>query len=413
MPRRSKRLADGSVPTALSNDVTNTGSAFEGKCGKSVEAIPPDWESLDNEAYEDNCIQYYENPAFRDEIGPNIELFGDNGEPESLFGLQIDVNLGLLGTVRGIVKKCDDLEVEWRCGPDHQRSTSFVTKHDDSDTINQWYFQGKNVPSWFGGEERSSAKAAFDFVRSLADAPDHVKLVDWKHPYDVEHMVKGYDEVRWYATMNRLNDPRMAHHYGRKEDAVPTPIVLLVIAMCGSTRLPTIVAKEKEPLYEKADHMCRLVSGGGGGVGYGQLMGLEKIIRQIKSDSPAAKARSDANVWRAGYDQAQALMLVLSDEFEESISDYNMVDDLERLANLVADMLGVFITFMTVSLAPKSAKLVLASEFEFNAKHLAASSFVWVAEEDDDMKETLDKFKLCMNRSATVVALLSLGADFQ
>jgi len=60
------------------------------------------------------------------------------------------------------------------------------------------------------------------------------------------------------VTIHRLNDPRMAHHY--RQDYLPTPIVLLVTAVCtgmdDSTCLPIIITKAKESLYETVDQMA-------------------------------------------------------------------------------------------------------------------------------------------------------------
>lgn len=95
-------------------------STFEGKYGPLVEVTSPSWDDLDDEAYEEISSRYSNDPVFCNEIGPSIELFGDHGENEYLFGLQIDVDLGSFGTIRGIVKESYDnydLGVEWRCGP--------------------------------------------------------------------------------------------------------------------------------------------------------------------------------------------------------------------------------------------------------------------------------------------------------
>ena len=63
-------------------------------------------------------------------------------------------------------------------------------------------------------------------------------------------------------------------------------------------------------------------------------------------------------------------MLVLSNDFEEAMWDYNMVDDLERLGRLITGFLVVFTTFMLPSSAPSdSAKEQLKRDLDFNRKH--------------------------------------------
>lgn len=111
--------------------------AFEGRRGSSVELADHFYDVADEseDAFEEKKERYYKDTAFRNEVGPMIQLYDYEGEPEALWGLQIDVDLGTFGAVRGIVRECNDLEVEWRCGPNYSKDTSFTTKHEDGDAI--------------------------------------------------------------------------------------------------------------------------------------------------------------------------------------------------------------------------------------------------------------------------------------
>lgn len=78
-----------------------------------------------------------------------------------------------------------------------------------------------------------------------------------------------------------------------------------------------MVTKEKEEIFKLSDMMCRQLSsssshGRGGGTGYGQLMTFERIITRVTTEYPPNEAKTNYNVWKGGYLNAQALMLQVS-----------------------------------------------------------------------------------------------------
>ena len=80
---------------------------FEGRFGPLVEGLPESFRNISEEENETLILKYEEDPVFRETIGPNIELWSENGSCSSLNNLQIDIDLGSFGNVRGIcICKC-------------------------------------------------------------------------------------------------------------------------------------------------------------------------------------------------------------------------------------------------------------------------------------------------------------------
>ena len=76
--------------------------------------------------------KYLKDQSFRGTIGPGMEVYADWGYPDALFDLQIDLDFGHFGKVRGIAKKGenvkgDGLEIEWRIGADYDKQNSFTS----------------------------------------------------------------------------------------------------------------------------------------------------------------------------------------------------------------------------------------------------------------------------------------------
>ena len=91
-------------------------------------------------------------------------------------------------------------------------------------------------------------------------------------------------------------------------------------------------------------------------------------------------------------------MLVLSSEFEQAMWDYNMVDDPERVKNLVGNFLRVFGSTMQPACAPSdAAKEQLNFDLDFNDQHLKAGVFVSDAKNDHEelFSSTLIAFSAC------------------
>ena len=125
----------------------------------------------------------------------------------------------------------------------------------------------------------------------------------------------------------------MAHHY--PNDKYPTLALLTLYSICvnaGSSLFPIMVTEANAQMFKLSDAMCRQVTGTRGwSTGYGNLIAFEIITKKILEDYPPNKANSLYKVWKEGYCHAQALMLVLSDEFEQAMWDYDMCDDPEEL----------------------------------------------------------------------------------
>ena len=184
-----------------------------------------------------------------------------------------------------------------------------------------------------------------------------------------------YDEDRWRVTMNRLNDPDCAECY--PGDFYPTPFALLCLVLAKqydpSTTLPTIINEENEALYSLADKYTRALSGSSHHrTGYGQLIALERIVAKLRRYGNE-DIRHDIDVWREAYLHTQALMLALSDAFESSMWDYDMIDDPERLDKLCLFIVNCFTQVMALENVPEAARQQLEKDKEFNRCHVHQS----------------------------------------
>lgn len=110
-------------------------------------------------------------------------------------------------------------------GPDYNEKTSFISKHsnkygDNSDKIIGMYVQEKSNKvhcDWiqYIEEEGLMKESLLDFLKTVQGAPEGTKFVNWKQPFhnldDNPDFINIVDEDKWYFTMAKLNDPRMAH----------------------------------------------------------------------------------------------------------------------------------------------------------------------------------------------------------
>ena len=311
------------------------------------------------------------------------------------------------GKVRGIAKYDDSkLKVEWRLGPDFNVKDAFISKHNSSYRPNDsakeiigLYVQDKDKTNcdWFQ-YIKPMKESAINFIQSVRGAPEGTTFVDWKRPIDCyDYFENINDEEKWDNTLARLNDPRMAHHY--PNDKYPTLALLTLYSICvnaGDSLLPIMVTEANAQMFKLSDAMCRQVTGTRGwGTGYGNLIAFENITKKILEDYPPNKANSLYKVWKEGYCHAQALMLVLSDEFEQAMWDYDMVDDPERVENLLGNFLNVFTTYMNPDNAPTdAAREQLEKDLDFNDQHLRAGRFMSDAKEYHD--ELYQSFVKCI-----------------
>ena len=323
--------------------------------------------------------------------------------------------MGSFGNVRGIcickcVEESEELYIEWRCGPEYDEGDSFVSKHDDEEVI-ALYVQDRDTSNCSWIEFITTMKdTVLSFISNVRYAPNGTSFVNWKRANEYEETSDNFmninDEDKWYITLAQLNDPSMAHQYGSPSDAYPMWALLTLYSICvnchGFDSFPIMVTNVNEQLFNVADDMCRQVSGGSGRTGYGNIIGFERIVQKIMKDYPPKKAKIDYNVWKGGYIHAQALMLVLSSEFEQAMWDYNMVDDPERVENLVGNFLRVFGSYMQPACAPSdAAKEQLNDDLDFNDQHLKAG--VFVSDAKNDHEELFSStFALCVKDGCMV-----------
>eukprot|EP00986_Skeletonema_menzelii_P005066 scaffold1783_cov163-Skeletonema_menzelii.AAC.2 len=376
--------------------------AFEGKCGPSVEGLQDSLKNVAEDVYDTLTERYLDDPSFQKSIGTNLPLYFDYGLPESLSGLQLDIDFGHLGNVRGICNhtaSSNEFKIEWRIGPDFNEKTSFVSKHDvnvrgdgDEERILGLYVQDtdKTHCDWMQYITPMD-KTALKFLQSVRAAPEGIKFVNWKQPPNTEEDSNEFeniiDEDKWYFTLRKLIDPRMAFMYDG--EGYPTlsvlTLYLIYLQFHGDTSLPIMVTKENEQIFKLSDTMCRQVtfSSGGASTGYGTLTAFERITAKIMKDYPPIEARTDYNIWKGGYTYAQALMLVLSSNFEEAMWDYDMVDDPIRVDELVGNFLRVFGSYMNPAHAPSDvAREQLQRDLDFNDEHLRAGVFFFSAKNE-------------------------------
>jgi len=303
-----------------------------------------------------------------------------------------------LGKVRGIVK-CDDSKVaiEWRLGPNFDATDAFISKNnaDEAEEIIGLYVQDKDKTNYDWFQYITPMKeSAIKFIQSAREAPEGTTFVDWKRLMDCDDYFENInDEEKWDNTLARLNDPRMAHHY--PNDKYPKLALLTMYSICVNV-FPIMVTEANAQMFKLSDAMCRQVTGTRGwSTGYGNLIAFENITKNILEDYPPNKANSLYKVWKEGYCHTQALMLVLSDEFEQAMWDYDMCDDPERVENLLGSFLKVFTTYMNPDNAPTdAAREQLEKDLDFNDQHLRAGRFMSDAKEYHD--ELYQSFVKCI-----------------
>lgn len=285
---------------------------------------------------------------------------------------QIDMDFGSFGQCRGVVQQLenDRIEIVWVCGPDFN-GERFPLEVD----IDYGADLTGDCPSFF---DESVDETVKKFMKEVSSAPEGTKMVNWNEVEEALEEILGegkYDEDRWRVTMNRLNDPDCAELY--PGNFYPTPFALLCLVLAKqfdpSTTLPTIINEENEELYSLADKYTRALSGSRHHrTGYGQLIALERIVAKLRRHGNE-DIRNDIGVWREAYLHTQALMLALSDAFESSMWDYDMIDDPERLDKLCLLIVNCFTQVMALENVPDAARQQLEKDKEFNRCHVHQS----------------------------------------
>ena len=306
---------------------------------------------------------------------------GLSGFEESLYGLQIDLDLGTFGKCRGVVqqseKEGDDLVILWACGPnfDGERFKTSFDVGDGGELILALYYNDRtDVPSWFDEGLDQTVK---DFMKELASASDGTKLANWKEPYSLVDVVgeDNFDERRWRTTTNRLNDPQAAACYPGKYFPLPYALLGFMLAkhIDPSTSLPTLITKDNEALYSLADKYTRELSRKTSP--RGQLAYVDSFMSKLAGEYRSDAIQSDLDVWKGAYLKLQAMMLTLSEKFERCPWNFDMVDDPVLLDEVCVRILEGFTRIMT-NIPPAGAREILDRDKDFNKRHIHAGHFM-------------------------------------
>lgn len=218
-------------------------------------------------------------------------------------------------------------------------------------------------------------------------------MVDFALPLSAEEMgmalVDSNNEDRWYVTLARLNDPDAAKFIAPGIKGFPTPLVLTLIMVVHdydpSTKLPTIVTEENREIFELADGFARKLTNTR--TEKGQVAALEKLIHSV-----AYKAK-DKDDWHSAYRHAYALILTLSENFEETHDRWTYFDEQERLSKAIEK----FITCLgSILLNPptEATKTIVTKEMSVLRGHLEAGSFVSFVDDEIFIEECPDAFSI-------------------
>ena len=335
--------------------------------------------------------RYGDDPSYRIQCGPSLDLYGDMGYLESLVGLGIQLDFGKsigssVGTAHA-VKKDNHYEkllsVKWICDGDTTTYESVLSVDD----FLQWYFHDHTTPpnqrpNWLDEKEFDLEKSPF-----LVSPSSIESLANWEFPLSAEESgmfewAKGpHDDQRWWTTIACLNDPANRKRYDPTgKVAYPASLLLtmcLIIKECHdpSTKLPMIVTKESKAVLQFADQYSAAIrESGGGGHGYNELHNLSSIVNSILKDAK--------RMWsQQTYQKTQALILTLSDEYESGSlnDDYRYCDDLELMGTTFSNILQLFKIILLDEKHP-----IDASDREFLKPHLEAGPYEEPIEDDNE-----------------------------
>jgi hypothetical protein len=340
---------------------------------------------------EEEEIKYMDDPAYRLSCGPSIERWGECGYDESLVGVKIVFNFQHHGECRGVVRGIKELRanddrvfhVVWTSSPNHNEE--FLSEL-NADEVVGWHFRGS-------GSGKQPLWVEHEFARdcSLFTAPEGSTLVDFALPVDLEYVLpcledresEEYD--RWEATIQRLNDPSVAHIFCPAIKEYPLPFVLAMIVVMKeqdpSTRVPMIVTDANKEVFALTDKFTRHLNNNPGyRTGYGSLMALEKLIQTVESKVSKASSTADAinadKAWRQAYVYLESLVLTMSNDFEKSIDSWMYADDPSRVMKASADIVAVAgsILLNRPPLSDVMEELVAKNQSHM-IKHLKAGSF--------------------------------------
>ena len=126
-----------------------------------------------------------------------------------------------------------------------------------------------------------------------------------------------------------------------------------------------------------ADKFTRRINNGGQ-----QIRKLQRLIADIKS---SVTSKNTDKEWRKAYNQVQALILTLSDDFEEPYDSWTYSDNSERLDKITKELVQLV---ASVLLHPpsKATKEVVDKNMAFLRGHLKAGSFTQYVDDEDFAK---------------------------
>jgi len=101
---------------------------------------------------------------------------------------------------------------------------------------------------------------------------------------------------------------------------------------------------------------------------------LEELMSKLVDEHKNNVIRSDLNEWKEAYLKMQAMMLTLSEKFERSRWNFDMVSDPMMLDEVCVRILEGFTRIMTN--VPAGARDILDKDKEFNKRHIHAGHFM-------------------------------------
>ncbi len=342
----------------------------------------------DDPAFDED--KYEEDEEYRLSCHPSIKLWGDYGEPESLVGLKLELPFGHLGTCTGTVvgeaPLIDDeqcVAIEWTCGPAHDETLKAVLPM--SSAVG-FHLRGKALPSWMDDKHRR------DLACPLFRLPPSAELIDWEMPdgneaqYNFPDVFPDDPGERWWATMLCLNDPANAGAIQRSTriKPYPTPLVLAILVSLSEenmdVKLPTVKDPAKQAMYDTADAFCRRLGAASdrGRTGYGQLAVLEKLAAREVPSGPF----SCPDAWMRAYTCAEALLLTLSQAFEQAHDSWHFADDPARVSGAIASVVNALAGVLLHPPTPDTTQRIV-DERDHLRRHLKAGSFVGIMEGDE------------------------------
>jgi hypothetical protein len=312
---------------------------------------------------------YCSSQDYRLWFGPSIDRHGDYNLSESLFGLTIEMKFVFCEeTCRGVVKSCsqDLFQVIWTCGDDPEEYTSEL----DSDDILAWHFftHNQEPPTWF---DATPGTMSTQFFRPSLSSSS--KLVNFRLPL-TESFPSAMDDAdeRWWATITRLNDPDVPPSYfGGNLKSYPLSLLLTMIVIAKgidpSTIVPLVIASGSK-IFKLTDKFTRSLTGSG----RSELAAVNKLVQLV---AVKVKQVEDDNDWNIAYENVQALILTLSENFESAHTTWTTLNSAEPILEVCAK---IVLIVGTVLLHPPSqaCKVICERDKEFLGEYLMTGTFV-------------------------------------